>query len=370
MRFKSKLRVFFEILTFVIAVSTAAFYISDTMTGTPVFAKALKVIGFCPAPAVAVSGEQGVPGEQGEQGIQGPAGACQAPMNLLALSSNLLPSKDNVFSLGSPKLRWKDIQVGPGTIYLEDKTTGEQVGLTVIGGTLLLDGTDSLRIGNIRLTENGIESILSEQDIRIGNFGDKGFVSIANGIKFPDGSIFTKAPVDGAVGPVGPQGPQGATGNPGPQGARGGWYGSFFDTTNQNNTNPAIAYAMKFNSTDGANGVSINDSSKIRVANSGVYNIQFSAQLINTSLDATTFDIWLAKNGEPVTNTNTTVSLDKKQTRYVAAWNFMIDLNANDYVELMWFSGQANAQIHYVGPQVNPTRPAVPSVILTVHQVS
>ena len=174
----------------------------------------------------------------------------------------------------------------------------------------------------------------------------------------------------GAQGVAGPQGIPGIQGIPGPQGARGGWYGSFYDTTNQNNQNSGLAYAMKLNTTDSANGVQIVDGTKVKVTNAGVYNIQFSAQLINTTLDATTIDIWLAKNGQAVENSNTTVTIDKKQTRYVAAWNFMISLNANDYIELMWFSSQANAQIHYVGPQSNPDRPAVPSLILTINQVS
>lgn len=174
----------------------------------------------------------------------------------------------------------------------------------------------------------------------------------------------------GSQGIAGPQGIPGIQGIPGPQGARGGWYGSFYDTTNQNNQNSGLAYAMRLNTTDSANGVSIVDGSKVQVANTGVYNIQFSAQLINTALDVTTFDIWLSKNGQPLDNTNTTVSLDKKQTRYVAAWNFMVPMNANDYVELMWFSNQANAQIHYAPAQTNPTRPAIPSLILTINQVS
>lgn len=174
----------------------------------------------------------------------------------------------------------------------------------------------------------------------------------------------------GAQGVAGPQGIPGIQGIPGPQGARGGWYGSFYDTTSQDNQNSGSAYPMRLNTTDSANGVSLVDGSKVRVANSGVYNIQFSAQIINTSLDLTNVDIWLAKNGQNVDNSNTTVTIDKKQNRYVAAWNFMIQLNANDYIELMWFSSQANAQIHYAPAQTNPTRPAVPSLILTINQVS
>ena len=221
---KSKIRTAFEVFTFVIAAATAGFYISDTMTGTPVFAQALKVVGFCPAPVATVVGPTGETGEVGPVGATGPAGACQAPMNLTALASNLVPSKDNTFSLGTSKLRWKDIQVGPGTIYLEDKETGRQVALTVNAGTLLLDGTDSLRIGNVRLTAKGIESVISGQDLTIGNFGDTGFLLVSNGIKFSDGSIFQTAPTngrDGAAGATGPAGATGATGAAGPQGVAG-----------------------------------------------------------------------------------------------------------------------------------------------------
>ncbi len=62
---KSKFRIAFEVLTFSIATATAAFYISDTMTGTPVFANALKVVGFCPAPVATVVGPTGATGETG-----------------------------------------------------------------------------------------------------------------------------------------------------------------------------------------------------------------------------------------------------------------------------------------------------------------
>lgn len=54
----------------------------------------------------------------------------------------------------------------------------------------------------------------------------------------------------GSQGIAGPQGIPGIQGIPGPQGARGGWYGSFYDTTNQNNQNSGLAYAMRLNTTD------------------------------------------------------------------------------------------------------------------------
>ena len=218
------------ILIFIITILNAGFYFAETLSGQPVYAKALKVIGFCPAEEVTVigeTGEQGATGETGVQGATGALGACQAPMNLQSLKASLVPAIDNTYSLGTSKLRWKDIQVGPGTIYLEDKATGLQVGLTVEAGTLLLDKVENLRLGNIRFTKDGIESLIPGQDIRIGNMADRGYLSVANGIKFPDGSIFTTKPSDGvngangANGGSGPTGPAGATGPQGPIGATG-----------------------------------------------------------------------------------------------------------------------------------------------------
>jgi len=61
-------------------------------------------------------------------------------------------------------------------------------------------------------------------------------------------------------------------------------YGAFSDTTLQAIVSINEAYAMTFNTTDAANGVSIGSpTSRIVVDNQGVYNVQFSAQLDKTS---------------------------------------------------------------------------------------
>ena len=161
------------------------------------------------------TGAPGATGATGATGAQGPAGPCTYLLDLALIDGNLIPSADNYYTLGTSDFRWKDLQLGPGTLYIEDPVTGDQVAITVNDGSLLLDGADSLRIGNIRLTAEGIESILSDQDITIGNLGDTGYVVLARGLKFPDGTIQTTAGGGGAVGPQGPAGPPGPQGEPG-----------------------------------------------------------------------------------------------------------------------------------------------------------
>ena len=100
-----------------------------------------------------------------------------------------------------------------------------------------------------------------------------------------------------------------------------------------------------------------------------VYNIQFSAQLIKSSNGTDPLDVWLGLNGQNVTWSNTQLQFTKGQ-RQVAAWNFVIALNGGDYVELYWSSPDSTFELVAAPSQINPARPAVPSLIVTVTQVS
>jgi len=192
----------------------------------------------------------------------------------------------------------------------------------------------------------------------------------------------------GVLGNTGPQGPTGNTGPTGPTGPQGstgtggalGYYGSFYDTTIQTNVGQPTNTAnyMKLNTPAEANGVSIvNDGlgnpTQITVANSGTYNIQFSAQLEKASGGGSSVvNIWLLKNGtnEVYTDTQIAASGSSSSSLEVPAWNFMLSLNAGDYLQIAWFSTDVNIRLFAQGSQVGPpATPGIPSVILTVQQV-
>jgi hypothetical protein len=148
-------------------------------------------------------------------------------------------------------------------------------------------------------------------------------------------------------------------------------YGQFSDTTTQSGS-ANTAYAKKLNTIDFAHEVTIIDGTKIKVANTGIYNLQFSTQLANTANTNITFDIWLSYTGSNVANTNTQIDVNKSAGqlgRQVAAWNFMLPIKANDYVELMWSCNASTGELSALGTQTNPTRPAIPSVIATLTQI-
>ena len=172
----------------------------------------------------------------------------------------------------------------------------------------------------------------------------------------------------GLQGEPGATGATGATGAQGEPGVKGSYFGSFYDTGTQTLAVDTRT-AMRINATDTAIGVSIINQTKILVAHTGVYNIQFSAQLIKNSNGTDPLDVWLGLNGQNVTWSNTQLQFTKGQ-RQVAAWNFVIALKSGDYVELYWSSPDSTFELVAAPAQSNPTRPAVPSLIVTVTQVS
>ena len=147
------------------------------------------------------------------------------------------------------------------------------------------------------------------------------------------------------------------------------YYGAFYDTTDQTNAGATSVNKMRFNTTDIASGVSIVSNSRITLANAGIYNIQFSAQFQKADSGDDTVQIWLCKNGNNVANSNTEVTVVGNNGKFVAAWNFVVQASAGDYYELCWHSADTAMSIDYQASASNPTRPAIPSIILTVTQI-
>lgn len=142
-------------------------------------------------------------------------------------------------------------------------------------------------------------------------------------------------------------------------------YGSFYDTTTQTAAAINTAYAMTFNTTDISRGVYIGSpTSRIYVDESSLYDLQFSAQLDNTSGGNHLAYIWLRVNGVDVTNSASQVRLKGTDGELVAAWNFFADLKAGDYFELMWSVNDTAVQLT-AQAAASPV-PGIPSIILTV----
>ena len=152
-------------------------------------------------------------------------------------------------------------------------------------------------------------------------------------------------------------------------------FGAFYDTTDQTAASTTTAYAITINTTSLSNNVSIVDNTKLTFATDGVYNIQFSIQLSNNDNATQDIDIWFRKNGTDIANSNSRFGLAPRKSagdpyHVIGSLNFVESFSAGDYVELYWRTSNTSAYIEYYSAPSSPTRPAIPSVILTATFVS
>ena len=152
-------------------------------------------------------------------------------------------------------------------------------------------------------------------------------------------------------------------------------YGAFQDSTDQTAASTTVAYPVTFNTTDFSNGVTMVSGSRITVATAGLWNLQFSIQLTNNTNDTQDVDIWFRVNGTNVTASNSRFGLAQRKSagdpyHVIAALNYFISLNATDYVEIMWRTTDTGVSIEHYPVSASPTRPAVPSAIVTMSFVS
>ena len=147
-------------------------------------------------------------------------------------------------------------------------------------------------------------------------------------------------------------------------------HGSFYDTTTQTNPVANQVNLMQVNSVYDAGtqyGVK-KDTTKIFITQTGVYNIQFSAQLDKTGGSASDVFIWIRVNGQNVAHSATKIVIDGPNNEIVAAWNWVLTLEEGDYIELAWQS--PDTAVVLAAAAASGNIPEIPSVIITVTWVS
>ncbi len=152
-------------------------------------------------------------------------------------------------------------------------------------------------------------------------------------------------------------------------------YLSVQDDTDQAATTTSASNIMSFSTTDYALGASLVDSTKLKVDYAGLYNLQFSAQLINTTNDVQEVSIWFRKNGTNVTGSNSEFGIKQRKSsgtasRTIAALNYFIALQKDDYVQIAWRPSDIGVSLEHFGTQTTPDRPATPSIIATMSYLS
>ena len=154
-------------------------------------------------------------------------------------------------------------------------------------------------------------------------------------------------------------------------------YGAFQDTTDQTAT-ANTATALKFNTTDFSNGVTVVSDTKLKVAQGGIYNLQFSVQFQNTDTQDHDVSIWLRQDaagaGTDIAGSTGLVGVPSSHGgidgHTIVGWNYFVTLDANDFVEIWWSTPSTNVSIQAYSAGTSPTRPATASAVATLSFVS
>ena len=146
---------------------------------------------------------------------------------------------------------------------------------------------------------------------------------------------------------------------------------SVFDTTDQTLDGSLTASVFEFNTVDFNRGITLVSSSQFTLSQGGAYNLQFSAQLDKTTGTKHDAWIWLRKNGNDVSQSNTQVTMgggssDKAGSR---ALEFLcLVVSAGDYYEIAWTADSTQVFLN-AGNAAPGVYPAIPSIIATMNSM-
>jgi hypothetical protein len=151
-------------------------------------------------------------------------------------------------------------------------------------------------------------------------------------------------------------------------------YGGFSDATDQTGS-ISSGTVVTFDTIDVVGDVTLVSASRITVPSTGVYNLQFSIQFKNTSNAQEDGAVWLRINGVDLPNSATQYTVPARKSAsifgyQVASLTFLLNLSANDYVQIVWIPTALAVTIEHLPASVSPAYPAIPSIIATMMQVA
>lgn len=146
--------------------------------------------------------------------------------------------------------------------------------------------------------------------------------------------------------------------------------GLFWDNADQTLTAVNVGQPVRFNQTYLDNGMVINGptTSQITMTYSGIYNFQFNAMLRSSSASSKIAYIWINRNGTDVGYTAREYSISGSGGLLEINWNFNIDVQAGQYIEIVWTGDNSNLALDAIAP--TSPHPGVPSAVIAVSFVS
>ena len=154
-------------------------------------------------------------------------------------------------------------------------------------------------------------------------------------------------------------------------------YAMLMSNQDQSSAGTTSENLITYNTPIFQNGIFVENSTRLRFQYSGQYLIIVNCQFTNRGNTAAEFEIWAKDKGVnyPLSNTRFDIPARKSVSIYshvVAVINGIFTINdpETEYLEIAWWSDSANVYLQHYAAGTNPTRPEIPSVILTANFVS
>jgi hypothetical protein len=147
-------------------------------------------------------------------------------------------------------------------------------------------------------------------------------------------------------------------------------------TEAQTLTSPTVASAIALFKTTSSNGVAIDDTDKTKMVFSvaGIYNIQFSIQMVSFDGTIDNVTLWFRQNGTDIPYSAGVATVPAihggAAGTAIISWNLVQPCNAGDYIQLLFASDTGNTVAATYAPGTSPVHPASPSIIMTATFVS
>jgi len=146
------------------------------------------------------------------------------------------------------------------------------------------------------------------------------------------------------------------------------YYGEFTKTSDQSPAVINTAYALTFDNTEIAEGISIGSpASRIVVVQSGLYQFDATVQISSSSSSPKTVWLWFRKNGTDVANSARLVTININNGYTAVSMSEFFSLAANDRIEIMFAANDTAITVDNVA--ATAFAPAAPAVVLAVSQI-
>lgn len=145
----------------------------------------------------------------------------------------------------------------------------------------------------------------------------------------------------------------------------------------QANAGVTSANTITYNQPTIAQGIEVRNGGELWFDNPGQYLVTFTLQVSNRGNAAQVFEVWAAYDGSNYPLSNTRFDIPARKS--LSEWShivpaitgiFTVEDPSNDYLSIKWWSDSTDVFIEAYPENTSPTRPAIPSVIMTVSFVS